>query len=72
MTFGGGLRTARESRGWTRFYLTLVIKERFKADGFTITEGAIKGLENGIAQKPRGTTRMVLIAIFPELSQTVP
>lgn len=67
MTFGLSLRTARESRGWSRFRLTLVYKER--THGITITETAIKYLETGITKHPRGTTAAVLIGIFPELTQ---
>lgn len=70
MTFGQSLRQAREARGWSRFRLMLAVKERFRADGSTITEAAIKFLENGITHEPRGTTRHLLIAVLPELPLT--
>jgi hypothetical protein len=69
MTFGLSLRQARERRGWSRFRLTLVYKET--SDG-TITETAIKCIETGRTENPRGTTIAVLSLIFPELTQTTP
>lgn len=67
MTFGQSLRQAREARGWSRFCLTLKIKERFQLDGMTVCEATIKFLETGKTRQPFGTTRRMLIAVLPEL-----
>lgn len=71
MTFGQALRMARESHGWSRFCLTLMVKERFRAERVTISEGTIQSLETGVCRNPRATTRAVLTAILPELSQSL-
>jgi hypothetical protein len=72
MTFGEALRQAREARGWSRFHLSLALKERFHYEGLTLSERAIKALERHEVEAPRRKTRRMLLAIFPELSQTVP
>jgi hypothetical protein len=69
VTFGLELRLAREGRGWSRFRLTVAIRERFRQD---LTEQAIKLLELGVTRNPRGTTRHMLVTVLPELSRTYP
>lgn len=70
MIFGEQLRLAREARGWSRFRLSLVIKERFKHE--RLSESAIWLLEGGRSKRPRNTTLSMLQQVFPELQGIQP
>jgi transcriptional regulator with XRE-family HTH domain len=71
MTFGQALRAAREAQGVSRFCLTLMIKEKFRAQRVTLSESTIQSLETGACLFPRRTTLAILTAVLPELSQSL-
>ena len=70
MTFGEALKEARQSRGWSRYVMCVMIKQELAKDAVkVISEDTIKDLELGITQHPRGTTVGVICRLIPELRE---
>jgi transcriptional regulator with XRE-family HTH domain len=68
LTFGEALREAREARGWSRFRLTVAVRDAFRAERVTITEQSLKLLELGRTKAPRRITIRLLTRVLPEIT----